>query len=395
MPREPGVFDQDTRAELIGRLGAVVDAEIAPRAAEYDRRAAHPRESWQALARSGFLGLSVPAAYGGLGLDPVSYCAAIERIAIGCSSTAMTVHMHSTVMRFIDALARPDQKTRFYRRVVEDGELFGSWGSEPPVSLTRRFLVQTAIREVPDGYAISGLKHFCTMAGGAGHYMVWCALEGRGKMSRSLLLALVARGNPGYQIVGDWDPLGMRATVSPPVRFTDCRIGPDDVLGEPGRALHCGVIEGFALGYAAVYLGTATGAYQFALDYCRTKTFEPDPQPIGADPEIQRHLAQMAVALAGARVIIRQSAAAWGGASTKARGRLAAEAKYAATEAALMVTSRVLQVCGGRSAMRNLPVERAFRDVRTATLMPPNVDTMLATIGKDELGFAEDAFRFG
>lgn len=101
------------------------------------------------------------------------------------------------------------------------------------------------------------------------------------------------------------------------------------------------------------------------------------------------------MALSGARALVRQSAARWDVADLKARGRLAAEAKYAATEAALMATSRALQVCGGRSALKDLPIERTYRDARTATLMPPNVDTMLATIGKDELGLGEGAFRFG
>src|SRR5215468_4110137 len=125
------------RQDIVERAAALTRAKIAPRAALYDREARNPVESWGDLRREGFLACAVPGTHGGMGLDRASYTAVIRTIARGCASTAMTLHMHSTVMRFIDALASQAQKRRYYAEVVERGKMFGSWGSEPAVSLSR------------------------------------------------------------------------------------------------------------------------------------------------------------------------------------------------------------------------------------------------------------------
>jgi butyryl-CoA dehydrogenase/acyl-CoA dehydrogenase len=173
---------------VLERVDRLTREHIAPRAAEYDAAGANPLDSWRVLAREGFLGSCIPAAHGGLGLDMPTYIGVIRTIARGCANTAMTVHMHSTVMRFIDALGTEAQKRRYFGEVVREGRLFGSWGSEPAVSLSRSFLMETVVRPDGDAYVVDGVKHFCTMALGASHYLVWCALEGGTDMSRALLL---------------------------------------------------------------------------------------------------------------------------------------------------------------------------------------------------------------
>src|SRR5690242_4708656 len=190
---------------LVDRVDQVTRERIAPRAAHYDQIGKNPVESWRDLWREGILGSAIPRAHGGLGLDMATYVAVIRAIARGCASTAMTVHMHSTVMRFIDALGTEAQKRRYYELVTRDGKLFGSWGSEPAVSLSRSFLMETVIREEPEGYVVDGLKYFCTMALGASQYMVWCALDGGSDMSKSVLLALVPAESPGIATDGKWE----------------------------------------------------------------------------------------------------------------------------------------------------------------------------------------------
>ena len=167
------------------------------------------------------------------------------------------------------------------------------------------------------------------------------------------------------------------------------------MLNPPGGATTAGVIELFGLGYAAIYTGAAQGALDFTTEYCRTKTFQPENRPLAEDPMIQRHCGEMAILLDQARLIMHRSATRWPGLDSAQRGVHAAQAKYVATEAALEVTSRCLQVCGGRAALKEMPIERAFRDVRTATLMPPNADSTLTTIGKDVLGIGGGAFKYG
>jgi len=366
---------------------------IAPRSAGYDAAGANPVESWRDLWREGLLAGAIPRSHGGLGLDMATYVAVIRTIARGCASTAMTVHMHSTVMRFIDAVGTAEQKRRYFDEVVRHGKLFGSWGSEPAVSLSRTLLMETVIRRDASGYVIDGVKHFCTMALGASYYMIWCALEGGTDMAKALQLALVPADSPGITTDGKWDTLGMRATFSPSVTFTGVRAPEDGLLGDPGAAVTVGVIESFALGYAAVYLGIAESALAFALDYAKKRVVKPENVAVATDPTVQRHVGELAVQLDAAALVLADSAARWDGADLGELGPLANRAKYLATEVGLHVTSKVIQVVGGRGAYKDFPAERAFRDLRTCTLMPPTVDRMLEAIGKSALGLDTAMFN--
>jgi alkylation response protein AidB-like acyl-CoA dehydrogenase len=253
--------------------------------------------------------------------------------------------------------------------------------------------METVIRRDASGYVIDGVKHFCTMALGASYYMVWCALEGGTDMAQALQLALVPADAPGISTDGRWDTLGMRATFSPSVTFTGVRAPADGLLGDPGAALRVGVIESFALGYAAVYLGIAESALGFALDYAKRRVVRPDNVAVAADPTVQRHIGELAVQLDAAGLVLADSAARWDGAGLSERGPLANRAKYLATEVGLHVTSKVIQVVGGRGAYKDYPAERAFRDLRTCTLMPPTVDRMLEAIGKSVLGLDPAMFN--
>ena len=373
--------------DLVDKAQWVAGECLEPRAAQYDESGTHPRESWNDLWKHGLLAIAVPEDYGGLGLDMLAYVTVIEKLAQGCTSTSMTLHMHSVVQRYIDALATPEQKARFYPDVVEKGKLFGSWGSEPE-GRGGTGVRETSITPVDRGYVIEGNKHFCTMAGAAHRIMVHCTMDGY-KDFEGYSLALVPHDAPGLKITGDWNTLGIRGTVSPSVSFEDCSVTADDVLGEPGEAGKHGVSQGFGLGYAAVYLGAAQRALDFTVEYCRTHQFVPDPVPISHGLVVQRNVAEMAMALEGARLVLYQSASGWAGAGPMDRWVLAARAKYLATEAALMVTSKALQTVGGRSAHRHYPLERLFRDVRTSTLMPPNADRAMEIIGKAELALED------
>ena len=374
--------------ELISKATALATTALAPRAAAYDAAHTYPLESWADLWKHGFLGIAIPRAYGGLGLDMVSYVAVLEALAKGCTNTTMTVHMHSVVQMYIDDLATREQKARFYPEVVEGGKLFGSWGSEPD----RRggaSVGGTTIAPTDGGYVIDGDKHFCTMAGAAHRYMVHCAMAGR-ESPHDLQLALVSHDQPGLRITGEWDTLGMRATVSPSVRLTACEVPADALLGAPGESLKSGVGLAFGLGYAAIYLGAGQRALDFTADFCMTHRFEPDPEPRSHNPLVQRHVAEMTLGLEGARLVLYQSASRWREADAVERAVLAARAKFMATEAAVMVTTRAVQVVGGRSVYRKYPLERLYRDVRTATLMPPNLDRSGEIVGKAALGVRDE-----
>ena len=237
------------------------------------------------------------------------------------------------------------------------------------------------------------MKYFCTMALGASYYMVWCARDGSRDMTRAIQLALVPADRAGVSTDGKWNTLGMRATFSPTVTLGDVRVSDDEIVGPPGAPLGTGIIEMFGLGYAAIYLGIADGALAFAADYARQRVVKPENVAVAHDPAVQRHVGKLVAHLEAAQHVLARCAEQWETADRGLRGVLSSKAKYLATEAALYVTSEVVQLVGGRGAYKDYPAERAFRDVRTATLMSPTVDRMMETIGKHALGIDVGMFN--
>ena len=383
-----GLSDADEILKVASRLAQEC---LAPRAAKYDAEAIHPVESWRDVWKHGLLSMGIPKRFGGLGLDMSSYVRVVERLVSGCTNTGMTVHMHSTVTRFIDGLANEEQKAFYFREVVEEGKLFGSWGSEPETRGGTAMRLTTIVPQ-DGGYVINGVKHFCTMSGGAHRYMIHCS-SGDGDALDSQWLALLPHDAPGIEQIGDWDTLGMRATVSPAMRLSNCFVGPEAPLGLPGQAPKTGITQGFGLGFAAVYLGAARAALEFIRDFAQTQTFAPDPAPIAESLVVQRTVAEMSTALEGAREVLYASARDWAEANPAERAVLSARAKYLATVASLDVTSKATQVAGGRSAHKRMPLERLYRDVRTSTLMPPNLERCLELVGRSELGLDTPLYR--
>lgn len=375
---------ENQQAGVVKTAARLAREVLAARAEIIDQTADHPLESWKDVWENDLLGIAIPASHGGLGLDLPTYCKVVEQLATGCTNTAMTVHMHSTVMRFIDGLGTERQKAMYYPEVVSEGKLYGSWGSEPASrgGATRR---HTRIEANGDGYTINGVKHFCTMAGGAYRYMIHCSMLGAPPES-SLLVALAPHDQDGLEIQDEWNTLGMRGTVSPSVNLENCQVPKEAVLGEPGQAPREGIGLSFGLGYAAIYIGAAQGALDFTKTFCQTHHFDPEPGMMSDSIVVQRSVAEMSMALEGARQVLYQSARLWPEKNPELRAFLAARAKYLATEAALKVTSQAIQCVGGRSAHKYYPLERIFRDVRTCTLMPPNVDRCMEIIGKAEFG---------
>ena len=135
--------------------------------------------------------------------------------------------------------------------------------------------------------------------------------------------------------------------------------------------------------------GQTQAALDFTVDYCKNHRFEPAPTLLAESLMVQSRVAEMTMAMDSARLILYQSASQWADAGFGDRAVLSARAKYIATQAALSVSSMAIQTVGGRSAHKRMPLERIFRDIRTCTLMPPNMDQATEIIGKAELGLLE------
>lgn len=170
--------DSETE-NLIGHARELAQKVLAPHADRCDQEERFPRESFDALAQEGFTRLTLPESHGGRALwrNPVGYVMVFHELGKGCASTAMTLHMHSTVLYFLLTLADAEQKSRF-AEAARDGAIFGSHAGEASSSPQWNRTITTRAKKEGDSYLLNGRKYFCSMAGEADYYVLWCLLEG-------------------------------------------------------------------------------------------------------------------------------------------------------------------------------------------------------------------------
>lgn len=381
----------------IKTLREIAEREIAPHALKIDQERRFPTESIASLRRAGFLALAVEKQYGGMGGgfggDYLLVYRAIEEIAKWCASTAQIFAVQTATCSQIAAMGSPEQKQRLLGAVVKHGDLWGSWASElGPVSMG----AQTVARKVDGGYLVNGDKFFSTSSAGASRFLLWCAEEGGDLIHNMLILAVDAKA-PGVEIVDDWDGMGQRGTASGTTRFRDVFVAQADVVGGHANAFYnapaaLGPI--FQLGFAAIYLGTAEGAFEEAKKYVTgRRSLMRAVSRIAEDPIVQLHIGDMESRLAAARLLVYDAAlrlkAVESDSSRRVNAALAVyKAKVFATEVALSITHDVFGICGTSATLAGNKFEMFWRNVRTLTLHDP-VDRRREAIGKAVLGIAD------
>ena len=378
--------------EVVERVATLSRERLAPRAARYDAESIFPTENYQDLRAAGLLALTVPQEYGGLGADPLTYALCLLEIAKGCSSTALTFNMHSTIITFIAAIGTEEQKQRYFGEVVKHGRLIASITSEPESSFRDKFVMQTVFRPVNGGYHVSGVKHFCSLGDSADYYFVSGILEGSASAREGLLSALIRRTDPGIKVEGIWNATGMRGTISHTIRY-DSFVNQSEMIGAPAQLLTID-LSGFALGYAATYLGIGEAAFEFIVEYAKTKTFKPSTEPLSHHPLTQRTIAEMGTAIRAARLLLCEAARVKMQGDKEAAMLVVNQAKYFGAEVGAMVTERAIRLAGGRGILKELPLERWHRDALAGPVMPPSNDRCLETVGKILCGLKAATLEF-
>ena len=295
--------------EIVAVISHLARERFAPRAARYDAENLFPAENYADLREHRLMDLTVPKQYGGKGLSSLAYCLAMREMAKGDASTALTFNMHATIMTIIARFGTPEQKTRYFGEVVQRGAIFASIGSEPNASPnSSRFYIETTLSKGPGGYRLNGNKYFCSFGNAADYYFIYVMLDGAKRIRDGLVSVVVPKGTPGVTVIETWNSMAMRATASHSMTYQDGFVQEDDIVGPPGVVFTSGLGAEYAVGYAAIYLGIAEAAYEFARDYARTRIIKPDTQPIGHSPVIQRYIAEMSVGLEAARLMSAQAA---------------------------------------------------------------------------------------
>jgi alkylation response protein AidB-like acyl-CoA dehydrogenase len=383
----------DEQARVIDQMATLSRERFSKRAAKYDAESSFPYENYADLRREGLLPLTVPRAYGGLGADPVTYAHALRELARGCSSTALTFNMHSTVTTFIDALGTEAQKRRYFRDIVEHGKLIASITSEPEQSFRDKFVLNTVFRKTANGgYHVAGVKHFCSIGDAADYYFITGIVEGHTSAKDGVVSALIPRTDAGVKLEGIWNATGMRGTISHTIRY-DCTVDPENVIGAPGEYLTID-LQGFALGYAAVYLGIGEAAFDYMVEMAKTKTQRPGTTPIAEHPLVQRTVAEVGTAIRTARLLLHDAARVKMTGDREATMLVVNQAKTYCSDVGLRATEKALRLAGGTGILKSLPLERWHRDALAGPVMPPANDRCLETVGKLLCGLRAATLEF-
>jgi alkylation response protein AidB-like acyl-CoA dehydrogenase len=397
-------------ASLRRRIQGLRKEVFARHAAEVDREGRFPRESIEALRAARLLNATVPLHAGGPGANITATVAMIEEAAKGCSSTAMVMAMHYSLLPLLFAKASATQTEKLLGGVLRGDTLLAIAGSEAGAG-TRIWHLDGHAAEDGDSYRLTAMKSFVTASGHA-DFLVVPVRKSATASPDQLSLFWVPAATAGVERLGVWDAMGLRGNDSRPIRLTGAAVPRFHRLGDDGDGfgfLSAIYMPHYFLALAATYLGVAAAAMDAAVEHVKARVHSDTAQALSQVETIQRQIGTMKATLDPVRsalyrcaryadkaLSIWQEVAKSGLLEETARRRLndpffaeVLAVKVSVCEAARAVADTALQVCGGRGFKRGALVERAYRDVRAGSLMAPSDDVAKLMIGRQLLGLAD------
>jgi acyl-CoA dehydrogenase len=361
----------------------IAQKELAPTAAQRDLEGTFPKDGLQKLAEAGFLGMVVPKPLGGSGADIFSFVLATEAIARACPSTALVFITHNIVTRALAIAGSDEQKDHFLPAMIA-GDQFGALAATEPNSGSNPFAISTRATSDSDEFIVNGNKIFITGADEAEVYLV--VLRSDSAEAPAELSALfIEKGTPGFSFGKKEDFMGFRGSSNGELIFQDCRVPKANLLGEENGYL--AVMPKFAglamVGAAAISMGIAQAAVDAAVEHAKTR--EMAGQPIGQFQGIQYLIAETSTSLAAARALTYSATQQLDGPQPPSPLPLYM-AKLHATETAIEVTHKALQVHGGTGYSRELPLERYHRDALGLTIQLTPSEMLKGMLGRMLMG---------
>jgi butyryl-CoA dehydrogenase len=350
--------EQQLLRDSVRRFAAEV---VAPRAKEIDASGEFPLATFRQAGELGLAGVCVPEALGGAGMDLISYCIAIEEVSKACASTGVILSVNNSLvcdplMRYAD-----DVQKREFLSPLATGAKLGCFALTEPEAGSDAGAIRTRARRDGDQYVLDGDKVFITNGTHADVAIVFASTDPEQK-HRGITCFVVPCDTPGFRRGHHEYKLGVQASGTTQLYFDAMRIPAAWRLGAEGEGFKIAMatLDGGRIGIAAQAVGIAQGAFEAALAYAQER--QQFGQPISNFQAIQFYLADMAMELDAARLLVYK--AAWAKSTQKRYSLEAAQAKLFASEMAQRVTNKALQIHGGYGYTREYDVERYFRDAR-------------------------------
>jgi butyryl-CoA dehydrogenase len=360
-------FTLDKKHEMARQLFKdFAENEVKPLAQEVDETEHFPEENVAKMQKLGFMGIPVPKEFGGQGCDVLTYIMLVEELARVCATTSVVVSGHTSLC--IDPImtyGTPEQKEKYVVPLAK-GELLGAFALTEPGAGTDAQGVQTKAVLDGDEWVLNGSKCFITNGWYADVYIVIAITDivedKRGRKQKRFSAFIVEKDTPGFTFGVKEKKMGIRGSATYELIFQDCRIPKDAILGPRGKgfpiAMH--TLDGGRIGIAAQALGIAEGALDITIDYVKER--KQFGRPIAAQQNTGFQIADMAARIEAAKLLVYKAAMAKE--TQKSYGFEAAMAKLFASETAMAVTTKCVQLFGGYGYIREYDIERMMRDAK-------------------------------
>ncbi|MFZ1808002.1 MAG: acyl-CoA dehydrogenase family protein [Cyclobacteriaceae bacterium] len=366
---EPAVginFDESENQRMIAQMiKDFGELEIRPNIMDWDESQEFPVPLFRKMGELGLMGVLVPEEYGGSGFGYPEYVTAVSEIARIDGSIGLSVAAHNSLCTgHILQFGSEEQKKKYLPKLAS-GQWIGAWGLTEPNTGSDAGNMRTVAVKDGDHYVINGAKNFITH-GKSGDVAVVIVRTGEVGDSHGMTAFIIEKGTPGFSAGKKENKLGMRASETAELIFTDCRVHESQIMGKAGDGFvqSLKVLDGGRISIAALSLGIAQGAYDAALQYSKER--HQFNKPISSFQGISFKLADMATKVEAAKLLTFRAA------DLKNRGRSvnleSAMAKLYASEIAVEVAYDAVQIFGGYGYIKDFPVEKFYRDAKLCTI---------------------------
>lgn len=360
----------------------LADRVIAPRAEHLDKTGEYPMANFKVLAENGLLGIPFSEEYGGAGADYVSYVIALEEICRACASTGVTMSVQTSLASApLNQFGTHEQKLKYLKPLLE-GETIGAYSlSEVGAGTDAASLKCRAVKD-GDDYVLTGTKMWVTNGYYADTYIVFATLD-PSLGAKGITAFIVEKGTPGFTFGKKEDKLGIRASSTYELVFDGCRVSAANRLGDEGQGFKIAMwtLDGGRIGISAQAIGIAQAALDQALKY--TQERKQFGKSISDNQAIQFYLAEMATDIEAARLLMYRAA------SLKDQGKnhtqAASMAKLMASETAMWVSTKGVQLHGGYGFTTDFPAERFMRDAKITEIYEGTSEVQRMVIARNEL----------
>ncbi len=359
------------------------NSKIAPIAAEIDHSATFPEATVKEMGSLGFLGLTTPEQYGGVGADITSYALVVEEVSRVCGSHGLTLAAHNSLGCWpIAHLANEAQKQKFLPPAAAGESLLSFGLTEAGAGSDAGGTLTTAVRD-GDHWVLNGSKMWITNSHYAGALIITAKTDLEAEGSQGISAFIVPTDTPGFTVEKKEDKLGMRASDTAPLTLDNVRVPHEYLLGEEnsGFKYFMQTLDGGRISIAAVALGIAVGAFEVARDYSNSR-FQ-FGRSISKFQAIEFMIADMATQIEASRQLTYEACRLKD--AGEAYGQMAAMAKLHTSETAMFVTDKAIQILGGYGFTREYPVERMYRDAKLCTIGEGTSEIQRMVIGRTEL----------